>query len=146
MTYMNIVMNYLIEGPVTIEIISEYIDKTDELSVAGGHSLFLGQVRPDEVKGKKVRAIEYSAYDGMVRAVADKIKKDVLSQFPDVLAINILHSTGMVSAGQISLFVLVSAGHREQAMKACTAVVELLKEKLPVWKKEIFEDNTYEWK
>jgi molybdopterin synthase catalytic subunit len=48
-------------------------------------------------------------------------------------------------AGEVSLLVLVSAGHRQQAMTACSKTVELIKEKLPVWKKEIFEDNTHEW-
>jgi molybdopterin synthase catalytic subunit len=56
-----------------------------------------------------------------------------------------MHSTGRVNAGEISLFVLVSAGHRHQAMEACSKTVELIKSNLPIWKKEIFSDNTHEW-
>jgi molybdopterin synthase catalytic subunit len=61
------------------------------------------------------------------------------------LDIVIIHSLGVVMTGEISMFVLVSAGHRDHATKACRQAVELIKERLPVWKKEIFEDNTYLW-
>ena len=108
---------------------------------AGGHSFFLGQVRADRINGKIVKAIEYSAYEGMVEAEADKIKKSVLEEFDDVKSIDIVHSTGIVKAGEISLLVSVSAGHRKQAIEACSKTVELIKERLPVWKKEIYEDE-----
>jgi molybdopterin synthase catalytic subunit len=108
--------------------------------------IFLGQVRADEIKGKKVKAIEYSAYKELVNAEAEKIKKTILSEFSEVKSISIIHSTGIVKAGEISLLVFVSAGHRHQAMQACSKTVELIKENLPVWKKEIFEDDSHIWK
>ena len=58
-------------------------------------------------------------------------------------SIEIIHSTGIVNAGEISLLVLVSAGHRQQAMQACSKAVELIKERLPVWKKEIYDDDSH---
>ncbi len=135
----------LINGPVTAEIISSRISLLSEKKELGGHSIFLGQVRAD-VKGiKTVRAIDYTAYAEMVQKEADIIKKAILSEFSDVRTVDILHSIGRVMAGEISLLVLVSAGHRQQAIKACAKTVEFIKEKLPVWKKEIFEDNTHEW-
>lgn len=140
------VTNYLIDGPITPTVITHFMQKMSEKSDSGGHSVFLGQVRADEINGKKVIAIEYSAYEGMIRIEADKIKETILSEFGDVKSIDIVHSTGIVKAGEISLFVLVSAGHRHQAIQACSMAVELIKEKLPVWKKEIFEDNSHEWK
>ena len=57
------------------------------------------------IEGKIVKAIEYSAYEGMVEAEADKIKKSVLEEFDDVRSIDIIHSTGIVKAGEISLLV-----------------------------------------
>ena len=108
--------------------------------------MFLGQVRADEVEGKKVKAIEYSAFIEMVNVEVEKIKKEIISEFDDIKSIDIIHSTGVVSAGGISLLVLVSAGHRHQAMEACNKAVELIKERLPVWKKEIFEDDSHRWK
>lgn len=140
------VTNYLINGPITQKVISCFLEKMGEKTDSGGQSVFLGQVRADEINGKKVKAIEYSAYEGMVIVEADKIKATILSEFEDAKSIDIVHSTGIVKAGEISLFVLVSAGHRHQAIHACSKTVELIKEKLPVWKKEIFDDNSHEWK
>ena len=137
---------YLTDGPVTQQIIAHFIEKIGEMKNSGGHSIFLGQVRADEMNGKKVVAIEYSAYEGMVSVEADKIKENVLSEFNDAKTIDIVHSTGIVKAGEISLFVLVTAGHRHHAIAACSKALELIKEKLPVWKKEIFDDHSHEWR
>jgi molybdopterin synthase catalytic subunit len=138
--------DYLVKGPVSHEIVSVLMDMMSKLSDAGGHTLFLGQVRDDAVDGKIVKAIEYSAYEGMVQAEADKIKQSVMEEFDDVKAIEIIHSTGIVNAGEISLLVSVSAGHRRQSMEACSKTVELIKERLPVWKKEIYVDDSHTWK
>ena len=138
--------NYLTVGPVSQKIISQLIEKMVEKTDSGGHTFFLGQVRADEIRGKKVKAIEYTAYEEMVNVEAEKIKIAILSEFSDVKTIGIIHSTGVVSAGEISLLVFVSAGHRHQAIQACSKTVELIKEKLPVWKKEIFEDDSHKWK
>ena len=139
-------INYLLNGPVTPQIISLFLEKMKEMKDSGGHSVFIGQVRADIINGKKVKAIEYSAYEAMVTAEADRIKEAVSAEFSDTKSIEIVHSTGIVKAGEISLFVLVSSGHRQQAIQACTKTVELIKEKLPVWKKEIFDDDSHEWK
>ncbi len=139
-------LKYLTDGPVSKKIIAHLIDKMGELTDSGGHMIFLGQVRADEINGKKVKAIEYSAYEGMVNVEAENIKKQVLEEFGDVKSISLIHSTGVVNAGEFSLAVLVSAGHRSQAIHACGKTVELIKERLPVWKKEIFDDDTHLWK
>jgi molybdopterin synthase catalytic subunit len=140
------IMNYLINGPVTRDIISLFVENMGMMMDSGGHSVFIGQVRADEIDGKKVKAIDYSAYEGMVKTEADKIKETILAEFEDTRSVEIVHSTGKVMAGGISLFVLVSAGHRKQAIEACSKAVELIKENLPVWKKEIFDDDSHEWK
>ena len=142
--YMN--YNYLIEGPVTSGIIVSLIEKMATDKNSGGHSYFLGQVRADVIDGKTVMAIEYSAYESMVKVQADKIVISILSEFNDVRTVRILHSTGIVKAGEVSLAVLVSAGHRKQAIDACAKTVELIKDLLPVWKKEIFDDNSHAWR
>jgi molybdopterin synthase catalytic subunit len=136
---------YLTRGAVSVEIIASEIEILGNRKDAGGHSIFLGQVRADLREGKRVKAIEYSAYEEMVRVEAEKIREAVINEFNDVLNIVIIHSLGVVMTGEISMFVLVSAGHRDHATKACRQAVELIKERLPVWKKEIFEDNTYLW-
>ena len=59
---------------------------------------------------------------------------------------HIKHSFGKVKTGEISLFVFVSSGHRVQAFKACEETVNLIKDEVPIWGKEIFEDESYVWK
>ncbi len=138
--------NCLVNGPVTLKEMAPLFEMMSVKSKAGGHSVFMGQVRADESDGKTVKAIEYSAYEAMVKGEADKIKAEILSEFADVQSVDILHSIGVVNAGELSLFVLVSAGHRQQAIQACSKSVELIKERLPVWKKEIYEDYSHIWR
>jgi molybdopterin synthase catalytic subunit len=130
------------EGPVSPAAILEIIAKGGENSDCRAHSLFLGYVRRDQIEGKYVKAIEYSAYEEMVIMEADKINKTILSEFNDVKAIEIIQSKGIVEAGEISLVVMVAAGHHDHASKACYKTVELIEEKLPILKKEIFEDDS----
>lgn len=137
--------NVLINGPVTTEMISAKLNLLGEKKELGGHSVFLGQVRADVKGSRTVRAIEYTAYGEMVGKEATAICNLIFSEFDDVKAIEILHSTGRVMAGEISLLVIVSGGHRKQAMEACSRIVDLIKERFPVWKKEIFADDTHEW-
>ncbi len=138
---------HIIDGPLLPAVISEVVANGGKNTESGG-SFTISSVRSEEtwLTGRYVKAIEYSAYEEMVIGEADKINKSILSEFDDVKKIEILHSRGLVNAGEISLLVVVSAGHRHQAINACSKAVELIKEKLPIWKKEIFEDNTTQWK
>jgi len=95
-------------------------------------------VRDDKVNEQQVIALQYSAYDAMVEKEAEDIIKTVKSAFSDVRKVLIVHSTGEVSAGEASLFIMVTAGHRDHATRACRHTLEMVKERLPVWKKEIF--------
>jgi molybdopterin synthase catalytic subunit len=136
---------YLTEGAISSEQIAAEIVNLGKRKDTGAHSIFLGQVRDDLSEGTRVWAIEYSAYEGMVSTEAEKIKKIILREFSNVLEIIIIHAIGKVKAGEISMFVLVSAGHRDHATEACRQAVELIKERLPVWKKELFEDDSHRW-
>jgi molybdopterin synthase catalytic subunit len=136
----------LIEGPIPQSLILQITEDFASRKDSGGHSIFIGQVRADIIDTKKVKAIEYSAYETMAETESERIKNEVLKEFNDVRHISIIHSTGVVTAGEISLVIAVSGGHRQQTILACSKAVELVKERLPVWKKEIFEDNSYAWK
>ncbi len=136
----------LVSGPIDSSLIVDYIDRLSGDKGSGAHSIFLGQVRNDKINGRTVEAIEYSAYKEMVEKEAQKIKDTVLKAYSDVNKVVITHSTNIVKAGEISLFVMVTAGHRDQATRACRHAVEMIKENFPVWKKELFDDDSHKWK
>jgi molybdopterin synthase catalytic subunit len=128
----------LVVGPITPLRISELMTSGNNDPGAGAVSVFIGKVRNDEVDGKRVMALEYSAYEEMAVKEADEIISTIKLAFSDVRTVIIVHSTGIVKAGETSLFIMVTSGHRDHATRACRHTLELVKEKLPVWKKEIF--------
>lgn len=129
---------YLVGGPITPVLISELMTLGDDDAGTGAVSVFIGKVRDDEVDGRRVTAIEYSAYEEMAVREADGIAGIVRSAFSDVRSVIIVHSLGVVRAGETSLFIMVTAGHRDHATRACRHTLEMVKEKLPIWKKELF--------
>lgn len=129
---------YLVGGPITPLLISELMTLGNDDAGAGAVSVFIGKVRADEIEGRRVTAIEYSAYEDMAGREADEIVKTVRTAFTDVRSVLIVHSMGVVKAGEASLFIMVTSGRRDQASRACRHTLEMVKEKLPVWKKELF--------
>lgn len=136
---------HLIEGPIPPSFVNRQLSDHQAKKTAGAHAFFIGQVRDDLVDGKTVAGIEYSAYEAMVEPVIGDIKNQLFDEFPDLICVHIHHSTGFVRSGEISLVVMVSSGHRKQAFAALEKCVELIKEKMPVWKKEFFTDGTSRW-
>ncbi|MEZ5109838.1 MAG: molybdenum cofactor biosynthesis protein MoaE [Bacteroidia bacterium] len=134
-----------VEGAITPEFIADSIAKHSTKTNIGAHDIFLGQVRDDVINGKKVQAIEYSAYTEMAEEKLHEIRETAFSKF-DLTCMHIYHSNGIVKAGAISLFVFVSSAHRKAAFEACRWIVEEIKANVPIWGKEIFEDETYQWK
>ncbi len=140
MIYLSLTMKnrYLVGGPITPMLISELMTLGNNDASAGAVSIFIGKVRDDEVGGRRVSAIEYSAYDDMAVKEAEEIVKTVQAAFSDVRMVVIVHSTGVVRAGETSLFIMVTSGHRDHATRACRHTLEMVKERLPVWKKDLF--------
>ena len=136
---------HLISGPIGPEFIANKLSDHRSQDQIGAHAFFLGQVRADKNEGLQTQGIEYSAYEEMVGKVVSEIKNDLFSRFDDLICMHIWHSTGLVKVGEISLFVLVSSGHRKQSFAALEDCVEQIKKKLPVWKKEIFNDGSHHW-
>lgn len=137
--------NIFVHGPVAASFIAESIQKHNSKTEIGGHSIFLGQVRADNIEGKKVTSIEYSSYEEMALKKMDLIREDIFAKYP-LACMHVYHSLGKIAAGEICLFVFTSSGHRKAAIDACEEIVERLKAELPIWGKEQFEDETYQWK
>ncbi|MDP4261348.1 MAG: molybdenum cofactor biosynthesis protein MoaE [Bacteroidota bacterium] len=139
------IKNIFMQGPVPASFIGESIQQHSAKTGIGGHSIFLGQVRADAIDGKEVSAIEYTAYEEMALAKMHSIREDIFAKY-DLICMHVYHSLGKVSAGEICLFVFTSSAHRKAAIDACNETVERIKAELPVWGKEIFSDDTSQWK
>jgi molybdopterin synthase catalytic subunit len=137
--------NIFVPGPITASFIADSIAKHSTKTNIGAHSIFLGQVRDDEIDGKKVTAIDYTCYEEMALEKMHEIREAIFEKYK-LTCMHVYHSLGKVNTGEISLFVFTSAKHRRAAIDACNEVVERLKKELPVWGKEIFTDDTYTWK
>ena len=109
---------------------------------AGAIALFYGVVR-DHNRGRKVMRLEYDAYPEMATKVMQRIADEVKERF-NVAETAIQHRTGRLEIGETSLLVAVSSAHRKEAFEACHALVDRLKEEVPIWKKEVFEGGE-EW-
>jgi molybdopterin synthase catalytic subunit len=137
--------NIFVQGPVSASFIADSIQKHSSKTEIGGHSIFLGQVRADKIDGREVISIEYTAYEEMALEKMYSIREDIFARY-DLTCMHVYHSLGKVAAGEISLFVFTSSAHRKAAIDACEEAVERIKAELPVWGKELFADETYQWK
>jgi molybdopterin synthase catalytic subunit len=137
--------NIFIHGPIPPGLVAENIQKHNTKTDIGAHSIFLGQVRADLINNKKVNAIEYSAYEEMALEKMHLIREEIFTKYP-ITCMHIFHSLDKVPAGELCLFVFTSSSHRKTAIEACEETVERIKAELPIWGKEIFEDETHQWK
>lgn len=134
-----------IEGAIPASLIAEQIEKHSSKTDIGAHQIFLGQVRADEMDGKAVEAIEYSAHKELVEGAMQQIREDLFAKYT-LSCMHVYHSQGRVKAGQICLFVFVSSAHRGPCTEACQELVERIKAELPIWGKELFAGEDYQWK
>lgn len=134
-----------VQGAISSEFIGKSIAKHQSKTSIGAHNIFLGQVRADEIDGKKVAAIEYSAYEEMAEQNFHEIREAAFAKY-NLTCLHIYHSLGIVNAGEICLFVFVSAPRRKVVYQALEFLVEEIKEKVAIFGKELFEDETYTWK
>jgi len=109
----------------------------------GAVLLFLGVVR-NHHEGRAVRGLEYEAYEGMVRAELDRI----VTEAEETLGTDrlyVVHRIGELAVGDTSVAVAVSSPHRDEAYRASKYVMEEIKKRLPVWKKEHLVDGESDW-
>jgi molybdopterin synthase catalytic subunit len=139
------VKKVFVRGPIHPGKIADSISKHQSKTEIGAHSIFLGQVRADVMDGRSVKAIEYSAYKEMADREFHKIRENAFSKF-ELTCAHIYHSLGKVDAGEICLFIFTSSPHRKGAIDACQYILDSVKTKVPIFGKEIFEDETCQWK
>jgi molybdopterin synthase catalytic subunit len=109
---------------------------------AGAVNVFIGTVR-NTAHNKKVVWLEYEAYESMAVAEIKKITDEAAHRWP-ILGCAVSHRIGTLKPGEVSVVVAVSTPHRRDSFEACQYVIDNLKAKAPIWKKEVFEDGE-EW-
>lgn len=139
------IKNIFSQGPIAATFIAESIQKHSSQTAIGGHSIFLGQVRADETEQGKVKAIDYTAFEEMALEKMHQIREDIFAKYP-ISCMHVHHSLGEVQAGEICLFVFSSSAHRKAAIDSCNEIVERIKSELPIWGKEIMDNNSHQWK
>ncbi len=129
----------LTEQPIDFNAITESVQS----NAAGAVVLFLGTVR-EFTKGVQTDWLEYQAYPEMATASMSKLEQECRDTFT-VTEIVISHRIGALQLGDISVAIAVSAPHRTQAFDAGRWLIDTLKERVPIWKKEHFSDGREEW-
>jgi molybdopterin synthase catalytic subunit len=127
-----------------IQIVDKNIDVVELLASvsvpeAGGIDMFLGTTR-NHSKGKKVIRLEYEAYSPMALRMMSEIESEIRKRW-NIQKISVVHRIGVVPVMEASVAIAVSAAHRKEAFEACRYAIDELKKRVPIWKKEIFEDG-----
>jgi molybdopterin synthase catalytic subunit len=128
-------MIYLTENKIDTNYIMEYV-QTDE---AGAIDLFIGTIR-NKTSGKKVMRLEYEAYDKM----AIKQMEDIVNEASErwhLLKYAIAHRKGVLQIGEAAVVIAVATSHRQASFEVCKYIIDTIKERVPIWKKEIYEDG-----
>ena len=109
---------------------------------AGGRVVFCGVVR-DTDAGREVVALEYEGHPG-AEAVLGEIAAE-FGELPEVLALAVSHRIGQLAIGDLALVAAVATEHRAAAFDICARLVDEVKARLPIWKRQVFVDGTDEW-
>lgn len=126
------------EKPIDVQ---KVIDTASSLG-AGAVNVFIGTVR-NNAHNKNVLWLEYEAYETMAIAEIKKIIEDASHRWP-LLGWAVSHRIGTLRPGEVAVVVAVSTPHRKDSFDACQYIMDTIKEKAPIWKKEVFEDGE-EW-
>lgn len=128
----------------SIKITSEKLDLQECYNFVtddscGGISAFVGTVRND-TKGKEVKQLDFSTYKPMALKEMQKIADLALEKYP-IEKIAIHHAEGLLQIGAVPVIITTSSKHRKAAFDACQFAIDMLKETVPIWKKEHFSDG-----
>jgi molybdopterin synthase catalytic subunit len=139
------IKNIFVSEPIAPAFIADRIAAHSSKRGIGAHGIFLCQVRADTVGKQKVAKIEYTAYESVASQQMHRIREETFARY-SLTCMHVYHSLGCVKVGEICLFIFTSAPHRRAAIDACDELVERIKTELPIWGKEVFEDETHQWK
>ncbi|MEM0966274.1 MAG: molybdenum cofactor biosynthesis protein MoaE [Verrucomicrobiota bacterium] len=110
---------------------------------AGAFSNYEGWVRSQNEK-KEVTALSYTAYPELAQTVAETILSEAKERF-DIIDCRCVHRTGLLEVGDLAVWIGVTSSHRESAFLACRYIIDNVKHRIPIWKKESYIDGTSAW-
>ncbi|MFN0179797.1 MAG: molybdenum cofactor biosynthesis protein MoaE [Gemmatimonadales bacterium] len=131
-------MTHLTEAPILADRLIGQVAN----AARGGIAVFLGTVR-DHHAGRGVVELEYSAYRPMAEVVIATIIDEAQARWPVAVAVE--HRLGRLSIGDVAVGVAVGGGHRGECFEACRFVIEALKARVPIWKRERYTDGAEAW-
>ncbi|MDP2644029.1 MAG: molybdenum cofactor biosynthesis protein MoaE [Desulfobacterales bacterium] len=130
---------HITHEPISVEAFLK--EKPDASCGASVH--FIGTVRNHQ-DGRAVKRLYYECYESMadkqIAAIMDRVTRTY-----GVDQIRVLHRVGWLEVGDVAIIIKTSSAHRQEAFTACRTVVEEIKKKVPIWKKEVYGDGTSEW-
>jgi molybdopterin synthase catalytic subunit len=110
---------------------------------AGGLCVFEGWIR-NENEGRSVQRLEYEVYEPLAISEGEKVLAEAMQLYPHLEAICV-HRSGLLEIGDCAVWVGVAAAHRDEAFKACRHIIDQIKVRLPIWKKEHYVDGDSGW-
>lgn len=131
-------MSYLSNDPLDVVRVMAEVQAPER----GGVATFLGIVRSQQ-QGREVVRLDYSAYHEMAEAECSRVVAEAESRWPVKVALR--HRLGTLKVGDVAVVVAVGGGHREESFAACRHVIEELKRRVPIWKREYFADGEVGW-
>ena len=131
-------MAHLSRRPIDVPGLTAQVESPSRGAIAS----FIGLVR-DHHEGRSVLRLEYSAYEPMAEAECIRIIADAEARWP--VAVALRHRLGALAVGETAVAVVVAADHRGDAFDACRHVIEQVKNRVPIWKREYYADGSVAW-
>ena len=126
----------LVREPIDIQSIGSSLVRPED----GAVTIFLGTVR-DNARGRRVVRLEYHAYEGMALKKLEEVAVDARKRYA-ITDISIIHRLGALALKECSIAIAVTAPHRGAAFDACRYAIDTIKQVVPIWKKEFYEDGS----
>jgi molybdopterin synthase catalytic subunit len=131
-------VSFLTSAPITISQLIEQVQSPER----GGVASFLGTVR-NHHQGRQVLRLEYSAYNPMAEAECARIVAEAEARWD--VSIVLQHRIGTLEIGDIAVAIAAASAHRDEAFLACRYVIEEVKQRVPIWKREVYVDGSVDW-
>lgn len=109
----------------------------------GASACFFGWVR-NHHEGRSVTRLNYECYEALANKEIGRFVREVQGKYHGS-AVRVLHRVGVIEVGEIAVAIHVSSEHRDEAFRACREVIERIKQTVPIWKQEFYQDGTSDW-